>query len=699
MNTKRYFLLSVIVILSAVTAYGAYLKNVPQKLTQPDGTVINCFATGDEFHNWLHDSAGYTIIQHPQTGYYVYAIESEGELLSSSYIVGQSNPQTLNIKPNSNISPEKIAEKRNLRESMIPEKRTHKADDKNHGHINNLVFFIRFSDENSFISSYTDFVAKHNDSSLMDASNSMFNYYKLSSYGQFTVTTTFYPSSSSSAIYSYQDIHPRSYYKEQSATNPNGYVNYLDEHSRKQDLLRRTIEFLKDSVSNSLDLDFNNDGDIDNICFLTSGYPEGWSDLLWPHRSSFLYASGETPLYINGKQVSDYNFIMEMHASTGVLTHEFMHTLGAPDLYRYDYSGTPVGRWDLMASTNDNVPQGMGVYMKHKYGNWVESIPEITSPGTYTLYPANGTSTDKIAYLFRPDPYSNQCLLLEYRKTNSNIFEGSLPSSGLLIYRINGQFGGNGGYDGVSIFDEVYIYRPSDDYYFSNATFSSDYGRTEFNLFTNPFPHDYNGNPIQGVMIKNISVLGDSMQFTVGEVIEEMTVSTNNVYLSCSTNSKNSFNITSNTTWSIFGEHQWLAVGANSGRGSQTINLTTTSGNGGSEAKICTLTVRTGSYDNPLYERIVIRQLPCGAGIEDIDNIQYISVYPNPANDYVYIDYPKSNVIQNISIYSVTGQKISSGFNTKNNNIKIPISNLSTGIYYLKIDTEKQSVFRMFSVK
>ena len=699
MSSKKYFILSIILVFSVLSTYGAYLKNVPQKLTQPDGTALHCFATGDEFHNWLHDSAGYTIIQDPQTGYYVYAIESEGELLPSSYVVGKSNPQALNLKQYSNISLDKILEKRKLYESMSPISPAHKAGNKNHGHLNNLVFFLRFADEDSYlINNFTEMVARHNDSSSMEASNSMYNYYKLSSYGQFTVTTTFYPSSSNDIIYSFKDVYPRNYYREYNiTTNPNGYASSIERVHRESELLKRAIVFFTDSVPSSLNLDFNNDGKVDNICFITSGYPDGWSSLLWPHRTT-LY--GE-PIYIHGKQVSDYNLIMEGHASIGTLTHEFMHTLGAPDLYRYDYSGTPVGVWDLMASTTDNVPQGMGAHIKYKYGNWIESIPEITSSGTYTLYPVNGKSADKIAYIFYPDPLSYTYLLFEYRKTNSIIFEGSLPNSGLLIYRINNDFDGNGYYDGVDIFDEVYIYRPNgsatSNGSLRNAVFASDHSRTEFNLFTNPYPYAHNGTLIPGISITNISELGDSIQFTIEDVVETLDVSTDEISLNCASNSMDSITLNSNTAWSISGEYQWLQLAQNNGKGDQIIKFSAISANESSIARVCTLTVRTLSYN--IYKRIAIKQQPCGVGIEDADDVRAISIYPNPANDYVYMDYQKPDDIKNISIYSVAGQKITSGFNAKNNKIEIPISNLSTGIYYLKIDTEKQSVFRIFSVK
>ena len=68
---KLTLVLSFTIILTGL--FGAYLTDQPQTLTQPDGKIVHCLASGDEFHNWLHDESGYTIIQDPETGYYVYA--------------------------------------------------------------------------------------------------------------------------------------------------------------------------------------------------------------------------------------------------------------------------------------------------------------------------------------------------------------------------------------------------------------------------------------------------------------------------------------------------------------------------------------------------------------------------------------------------------------------------------------------------
>ncbi len=73
------------------------------ELKQPNGDIIQCFATGDEFHNWVHDADNYTIVQ-DDAGYYVYAISSGEDIIPSEYIVGTVNPNSIGLRPDVNIS-------------------------------------------------------------------------------------------------------------------------------------------------------------------------------------------------------------------------------------------------------------------------------------------------------------------------------------------------------------------------------------------------------------------------------------------------------------------------------------------------------------------------------------------------------------------------------------------------------------------
>ena len=144
MKNKSFFL---IVILTAfcLSLQAAFLTNVPYHLVQPNGDTLHCFASGDEFYVRLHDADGYAIVQNPQTGYYVYAIQKDGKILPSCHIAGTCSPMAIGLTPNLKISTQEYM---NRREAMTapPKYRGDNDPNKNRGVLNNLVVFIRFAD-------------------------------------------------------------------------------------------------------------------------------------------------------------------------------------------------------------------------------------------------------------------------------------------------------------------------------------------------------------------------------------------------------------------------------------------------------------------------------------------------------------------------------------------------------------------------
>ena len=120
--------------------------------------------------------------------------------------------------------------------------------------------------------------------------------------------------------------------------------------------------------------------------------------------------------------------------NTGVLCHEMSHTLGTSALYHVNDDLNPVGVWDLM-SDNLKIPQQMSAYTKYRYCKWIDEIPEISTPGTYTLNPVGGSSKENIAYKINPTG-SDEYFIVEYRK-KAGTFDSGLPAAGLLVYRIN----------------------------------------------------------------------------------------------------------------------------------------------------------------------------------------------------------------------------------------------------------------------
>ncbi|MCG2811165.1 MAG: M6 family metalloprotease domain-containing protein [Candidatus Aminicenantes bacterium] len=485
----------------------AYLTNVPVTVTQPNGQVLNLLASGDEYYNWLHDQKGFTIMQDPGNGYYVYALKVKGDLVPSSLLPGEGvDPEVFGYERQVLADPER----RSAPEDIFPSP-SEVVNAPHSGTLNNIVIFIRFSDESEF----TDNISSYN--SLFNTetagANSMRNYFYEVSYNALTIPSTFYPTPGATVI-SYQDTQARDYYRPYDATtNPIGYTSYSDRTWREHNLLKRAVDYVNGlgQFPPGSSIDSDGDGYVDNVCFIVSGSPGAWSSLLWPHRWS-LYS---VTAYINGKRVYDYNFQLQsttLSWGVGVLSHEMFHSLGSPDLYHYTSNGiTPVGGWDVMGSSS-NPPEHMLMHMKWKYGEWLTAIPQITTSGTYTLNPSifATNSCYKIA-----SPYSaTQYFMVEYRKRVST-FENSIPGEGLIVYRINTAAVGNA--SGPP--DEVYIYRPDGTNYvngiINQANFSSNSGRTAINDSTNPSSFLANDSA-GGLDISNVTAVDATISFTVG---------------------------------------------------------------------------------------------------------------------------------------------------------------------------------------
>src|SRR3972149_8003310 len=255
-NYKCFVIYLIITFLCAPSLYSAPLTNIPQKLVQPDGRLLSCFASGDEYHNWLHDKDDYTIIQNPNTGYYVYAIVKDGQLVPSDYIVNDSDPRALGLEIGVNFSSEAIQDR--FLQNKTEEDYTIYAAPTS-GEINNLVVFIRFSDESEFsqlISTYENMF-----NSTVAGYNSMYNYYKEVSYNQLSITSAFYPITQGTAVISYKGGYPRSYYQPYNGViNTNGYKDNNERRLREHALLRDAILAINSQVPGSLNLDGNSDG-------------------------------------------------------------------------------------------------------------------------------------------------------------------------------------------------------------------------------------------------------------------------------------------------------------------------------------------------------------------------------------------------------------------------------------------------------
>ncbi len=274
-------------------------------------------------------------------------------------------------------------------------------------------------------------------------------------------------------------------------------------------------------------LDNKYSGVVDNLTVIIQGRCPSGSDFMWPHKSVT-----DVSTKINNKyQFGNYNFIDSysvtgtVAACQGVITHEFLHSVGLPDLYRRSGTdGTPVGVWDIMASNSFFMQYPLS-YQRYKLG-WIP-MQQITQSGTYTLDPVSDPDSDTILYEIKTPMSASESFMLEYRKkitTNfSNLgFETKIPSSGLLIYRVNKSVVNQTNAWGE---DYLYVYRPGETSasasagdLFKSALDPND-NRTSFGVADLDAPLTdgtmfYSNGTNSGIVISDVKYNDDSSQIT-----------------------------------------------------------------------------------------------------------------------------------------------------------------------------------------
>ena len=252
------------------------------------------------------------------------------------------------------------------------------------------------------------------------------------------------------------------------------------------------------------------------------------------------YAGNEQ---VSGCLVRDYTIINEKDiyfgaSESGVIIHEFLHTVGYPDLYRQgENSGVPVGSWDIMANVNRRVQYPLA-YLRSAYTKWFE-IPSVTESQTgLSLYAASKTTAetrDQQALILKTDYSDTEFFVVEYRKKGeqyvnnqySNGYEMGIPGSGLIVYRVNTASETN--YVGTT--DMLYLFRPGDSYrddgresgkgnydqaHLSQEVGRTGYGSSNFEDSLSEGAITYSDGKNSGIVISNVgSSSGDQITFDV----------------------------------------------------------------------------------------------------------------------------------------------------------------------------------------
>jgi len=161
-----------------------------------------------------------------------------------------------------------------------------------------------------------------------------------------------------------------------------------------------------------------------------------------------------------------------------------------------------------------------------------------------------------------------------------------------------------------------------------------------------------------------------------------------NILSIAAANCTKTFEIKSNTNWSVVSNQSWLTVSSGTGTNNSTISLTVTANPTGSpRSAIITVTV-TGVT----IQKLTINQEAVTTGINEISN-NSVSLFPNPVTNELTINNIRKNSI--IAIYDLNGRLLINKI-AKSPIEKIDVSSLSNGVYLIKVTDKKTNKTNKF---
>ena len=311
------------------------------------------------------------------------------------------------------------------------------------GIVKNLVILLQFNDhevQKRNLPNFEDIEA------LMDT---LTDVYHENSFGKLTIESTVIPEW-------YTTPHNESWYAEGKSGTTNLH-----------DAMRDALDYFEENdIIDLVDFDGNEDGYVDSVTFLHSGYGaehggvdcmgQNYRQRIWAHQWQLYgdhegtnigpWASNSTDDYGESVKVWNYQMVSALKgvcgdgiSPVGALAHEFGHTLGLPDLA--SGAGNGIGGFCLMADAwgfDETLehPSQLSAWAKLKLG-WLEAQkprygmneiafieePSETAPQLYKI--GDGE------FNFPKDEY----LLIEYRTKKG--LDSDLPGEGLLIYHID----------------------------------------------------------------------------------------------------------------------------------------------------------------------------------------------------------------------------------------------------------------------
>ncbi len=400
-------------------------------MTLPDGTTLSVRLQGDESFHYYTTPDNYLLL-HADDGYFYYAMEKEGNLVSSSFkaknITGRTALENSFLQSLDKRKVASVLQKQNSSylKRMAPRRVPEKASYPTQGEQKALVILVEYADEKFTVPEPAETFRRLLNEKGYDENGgigSARDYFIESSAGQFVPEFDVYGPVTLA--------HEMKYY---------GGNNRLGNDNRPEEMVIEACKIL-DAEIDFKKYDRDNDGKIDNVYVFYAGYGEassGIKETVWPHSWDISDATEDIILF-DGVQLDHYACSNELTypgtgiAGIGTFCHEFSHVLGLPDLYATQYTGafTP-GAWSLMDqgsyNNDEKTPPYLSVYERYALG-WLDPI-EIGEGAEHTL----DTISKNVGYIVKTNK-ETEYFLLENRQQVA--WDKYIPGHGMLIWHID----------------------------------------------------------------------------------------------------------------------------------------------------------------------------------------------------------------------------------------------------------------------
>lgn len=437
------------------------VRNVPL----PDGTTIALAIHGDEFLHFTTTADGYTV-KRGADGYYYYAVKgADGQLEATSVRATDAQfrkaAELLYLKEQPRmIRPEMTAFQQSLKENAarlytndvqqvggaVKSPRKAGAGRIDYSRFKGLVLLVEFSDRKFLREDaqafYQELTSKKNMQGYYDASGEQYtkvdgsvrDYFRENSMGMFDPSFD---------VYGPVQVAMKS--------DEVGGKNVTE--STLANLMKSALSAVNSDV-NFADYDLDNNGYVDMVYFIFSGYGSyvqgNNENYIWPHASDLTgwlakywnmrYDGKYIGRYACSVEIQDLESMADVHQDLdgiGTMCHEFSHVLGLADHYDSDYdeqgkSDDP-GSWDVMAGGADYnkglTPAGYNAYERYSLG--FAPLQTLDVAGTYQLENF-GTSNQ---FYRIPTGTRNEYFFIENRQKVG--WDRFLPGHGLLVWRVD----------------------------------------------------------------------------------------------------------------------------------------------------------------------------------------------------------------------------------------------------------------------